>query len=96
VDWTLTPAGLAVAAPDCFALDGRDGALRFTLVRSPVYAWHDPAKLEPQGHYRHTDQGEHYFRFRLWPDATPEVAGMAALSLHDVPVCLDWTRGMGR
>jgi len=96
VDWTLTPGGLAVAAPDCFALDGREGAIRFTLVRSPVYAWHDPTKLDPAEHYRHTDQGEHHFRFRLWPEATEEIAEDAAASLHDPPVCLDWTGGMGR
>lgn len=96
VDWTLTPAGLAVAAPDCFALDGRDGALRFTLVRSPVYAWHDPTTLDPAQHYRHTDQGEHQFRFRLRPEATATTAEEAAASLHDPPVCLDWTRGMGK
>jgi len=96
VDWTLTPAGLALAAPDCFALDGREGSVRFTLVRSPVYAWHDPTKLDPSERYSYTDQGEHHFRFRILRDASPGAASVAASSLHDAPVCLDWTRGMER
>jgi alpha-mannosidase len=96
VDWTLTPGGCAVAAPDCFALDGRNGELRLTLVRSPVYAWHDPTRLSPYEAYRYTDQGEHLFRFRVLADATAADAADAAAALHDPPVCLDWTKGIRR
>ena len=94
VDWTLSPDGWGIVAPDCFALDARDGELRFTLVRSPVYAWHEPTVLDPGGRYRHTDQGEHAFRFRWIPRATPRNLEAAALSFHNPPVCLDWTEGM--
>lgn len=93
-DWTSTPAGTVIACPDCFSLDGRENHIRFTLVRSPVYAWHDPAKLEDDAYYRYTDQGEHFFTFRLLPNAREERARQTAMALHRPPICLDWTAGM--
>lgn len=92
-DWTLAPGGPGIAAPDCWALDGEGREIRFTLVRSPVFAWHDPQKLEPSGGYRYTDQGEHGYRFVVVPAATADELEAAALVMP--PICLDWTRGMG-
>jgi hypothetical protein len=63
-------------------------------LRSPVFAWHDPAVLEPQRAYRYTDQGGHRFRFaiRAGADAGRCAADAAAFNLP--PACLDWTKGM--
>ncbi len=63
------PAGLVVANDGIYAADVRDGAMRLSLLRSPIYAFHDPAKPEPGKEHPYTDQGEHFFRFRLIPHA---------------------------
>lgn len=39
--------------------------IRMSLVRSPIYAWHDPRVIEPGVEYKYTDQGEHNFRYSL-------------------------------
>ncbi len=94
-DWTLAQPGLGVVAPDCWALDGEGAEVRFTLVRSPVFAWHDPQKLDPGQGYRYTDQGEHFYRFALFPRASAEALEAAVAALTRPPLCLDWTLGMG-
>jgi alpha-mannosidase len=40
-----------------------------TVLRSPVYAHHDPAVLDPEGEYRYMDQGFQQFRYLLLPHA---------------------------
>ena len=98
VDWTLVDrendSTLGIVCPDCSGIDGRDDSLRFTTLRSPVYAWHDPAQLEDDASYRWTDQGEHVFRFLILEDAAPEALKALALSNHRPPVCFDWTKGI--
>jgi alpha-mannosidase len=98
MDWTLVGladgAPLGIAMPDCSAMDGRDDALRFTLLRSPAYAWHDPARLPPGRVHRYLDQGEQTFRCALLPEATAASITTLALGMHRPPICIDWTRGM--
>jgi len=98
MNWTLLEmedgSSLGVVCPDCFGLDGVEDSLRFTLLRSPAYAWHDPRKLDDQAFYRWTDQCEHGFRFILFDNATPEKLTNMALSQHRPPICYDWTKGM--
>jgi alpha-mannosidase len=38
-----------------------------TAVRSPVYSWHDPRRLDPDGFYTYQDQGVQSFRYLLVP-----------------------------
>jgi len=95
VDWTMADSGIGIAGPHCFSLDGSDNRLRFTLLRSPIYAWHHPTLPDPHSWYAHTDQGEHRFTFRLQYPSSPEKLRTAALSVHRRPICLDWTGGMG-
>ncbi len=69
------PAGLAVvnnakhgydvAAAD----DARSPSIGITAVRSPVYSWHDPRLLDPEGFYSFQDQGSQTFRYLLVPHA---------------------------
>jgi alpha-mannosidase len=59
---------LAIAAPAVFSASVQDGAVRFTLLRSPSAAWHDPTPLDYRPDCHLTDQGEHEFHFVLWPD----------------------------
>jgi len=98
VDWTLLNmddgAKIGIVCPDCYGVDGTLNVLRFTLLRSPVYAWHDPTKLDKNSFYRYTDRGEHRFRFTLMLDLDPEELKRMALSEHRPPICYDWTKGM--
>jgi alpha-mannosidase len=41
--------------------------LAMTVLRSPIYAHHDPVVPEPQGHYSFIDQGIQTFNYRLLP-----------------------------
>ena len=50
--------------------DGRPGtspSIGVTVVRSPVFAWHDPTTLSPDGVYSHQDQGFQRFTYALVP-----------------------------
>ncbi|MCX7030826.1 MAG: hypothetical protein NTU62_12000, partial [Spirochaetes bacterium] len=98
IDWTVAHAGrdgmVGVACPDCFALSGEGREIAFTLLRSPAFAWHDPAVLELSRPHRYTDQGEHRFRFTVRAGAGGECCAADALGLHRPPVCIDWTKGM--
>ena len=51
---------------DCkYGYSVKDNEIRLSLVRSPIFAWHDPKVLEPGVEYQHTDQGEHHFKYSL-------------------------------
>jgi alpha-mannosidase len=53
-----------------FAVDGSKAGkpvLAMTAVRSPVYAWHDPRRLDDDGVYEYLDQGIQRFTYRLQP-----------------------------
>ncbi len=56
--WDVSPAGSA-------ALDVP--SIGITAVRSPVYSWHDPRLLDPDGIYSFQDQGVQHFRMELVP-----------------------------
>jgi len=61
--------GLA-ALNDCkYAYDARDGELRLSILRSPVYAFHAPRQIEPGVIYNYTDQDPQYVRLALVPHA---------------------------
>ena len=94
VDWTMTDSGIGIVTPHCFSLDGSENSVRFTLLRSPIYAWHHPTQPDPRSWYAHTDQGEHRFTFLIQCPASTEKLRTAALSVHRRPICLDWTGGM--
>ncbi|WP_211267205.1 alpha-mannosidase [Nonomuraea candida] len=70
-----TRAGLAVVNNAKHGYDvsppgpGRGPSIGVTVVRSPVYAWHDPRLLDPDGHYSYQDQGTQRFSYLLVPHA---------------------------
>ena len=45
------------------------GDIGITVARSPVYACHEPAMLDPDGIYDYLDQGRQEFTYRLLPHA---------------------------
>jgi alpha-mannosidase len=58
------PSAQALLVQDgAFACDALAGTVSVTLVRSSVFAFHDPVKLDPQDPQDETDQGLHHFRF---------------------------------
>ncbi len=67
------PAGLVVVNDAKHGYDASPAAadatasLGITAVRSPVYAWHDPRELDPDGAYTYQDQGVQRFRYQLVP-----------------------------
>ena len=63
-------AALAMVSRDVFGADVQpDGTIRLTLLRSPVYAHHDPFVVVPEDPYPVCDQGEHEYRISLMPMA---------------------------
>ncbi|HEV7741845.1 MAG TPA: glycoside hydrolase family 38 C-terminal domain-containing protein [Pseudolysinimonas sp.] len=68
-------AGLTVIATGKHGWDvspgsaGEGPSIGITAVRSPVYSWHDPRLLDPEGVYAFQDQGVQRFRYELIPHA---------------------------
>ncbi|MDR1432350.1 MAG: alpha-mannosidase [Propionibacteriaceae bacterium] len=46
---------------------GWSPSIGITALRSPVYSWHDPRTLDPDGLYAFQDQGLQHFRYLLVP-----------------------------
>lgn len=62
-----------------YSVPGAD--LRLSVVRSPVYAHHDPRRLETGREYLYQDQGEQSFRMWLVPHTGPwQEAGVVRLA----------------
>ncbi|GHH75939.1 alpha-mannosidase [Streptomyces sulfonofaciens] len=61
------PAGLVVANDGKYGHDVTGGEIGVTALRSPVYAWHEPHRLDPDGVHDHLDQGRQDFRLLLIP-----------------------------
>ena len=87
----------AVASPDVTGADVQpDGVIRLTLLRSPVYAHHDPFPLPAENDYPVTDQGEHEYRILLLPEAAGvEEIRRGSFRLSDPLWFSECTRGCG-
>ncbi|MDR1161834.1 MAG: twin-arginine translocation signal domain-containing protein [Tannerellaceae bacterium] len=59
--------GLTVLNDAKYGYDIKENDMRVTIVRSPVFAWHDPKKLDPDEEYVWMDQGIQTFRLKLVP-----------------------------
>lgn len=65
-------AGVTVIATNKHGYDTSPGAepsIGITAVRSPVYSWHDPRLLDPDGVYSFQDQGIQQFSYEVVPHA---------------------------
>jgi hypothetical protein len=71
-DWSLLGnenGKVAVISPDIFGWDVQAKDARFTLVRSPGYAHHTPAKMNAADRsYQFIDMGEHEYRVLIATD----------------------------
>jgi alpha-mannosidase len=61
--------GLTVINDAKHGYDVRGGDIGISVVRSPVWAWHDPRELEEGGDVEYMDLGRQSFRVRLVPHA---------------------------
>ena len=89
VDVGGAAGGLSVLNDSVYAYDARPGALRMSLLRSPIYAFHEPRKVAPGVQYRYTAQGRHTFRLALTPrqgELSCAAATRDALALNAPPV----------
>ncbi|XID93446.1 alpha-mannosidase [Paenibacillaceae bacterium WGS1546] len=65
--------------------------MAMTVLRSPIYAHHDPKVPDPDGHYAFVDQGIQRFRYALLPhEGSWEEAGTVrrAAELNQPPISL--------
>ncbi len=63
------PDQTVVIANDAkYSYAAKDGTLFITVVRSPVFAHHDPIELRDDAHLRYMDQGPQSFTLRLYGD----------------------------
>ncbi|HVV56980.1 MAG TPA: glycoside hydrolase family 38 C-terminal domain-containing protein [Gaiellaceae bacterium] len=69
VDVSADGRGLSVCTDAKVGHDVRGGSIGVTVVRSPVWAWHEPRQLDPDATYEYMDQGRQDFRVRLVPHA---------------------------
>jgi alpha-mannosidase len=67
VDVSGEGRGLAVINDAKYGYDVRAGEIGISAVRSPVWAWHEPQKLDEGGEYEYMDQGRQTFSVRLVP-----------------------------
>jgi alpha-mannosidase len=81
--------GVALLNDSKYGYDAMPDELRLTLLRSPAYAHHDPAKLAEDREYLFTDQGVHVIRYRLLPhsgDVTGNEIARRALEFNVPPI----------
>jgi alpha-mannosidase len=67
VDVSGRDRGLTVVNDAKYGYDVRGGDIGISVVRSPVWAWHDPRELEEGGDFEFMDKGRQAFVVRLVP-----------------------------
>lgn len=60
-------AGWSVLNDGKYGFDVQEAEIGMTVARSPVYAWHNPKKLDPAATYHYLDQGTQHFSYGLVP-----------------------------
>ena len=86
--------GMGIISPHCFSCSGNDGFFNLTLLRSPTFAWHDPAKIEDPNRFYNTDQGLSSYRIRICFDINIDKMDKYTDEILYKPRCYDWTKGM--
>ena len=75
--------GLCLVNDGIYGYDACGAELRLSLLRSPIYAFHQPREVVPGVRYYYVDQGTHTFRLCLlphdgdWREMAPDRAAMA-------------------
>ena len=82
-------SGLCVLNNGVYSASARDSVMQFTLLRSPIFAHHQPAHPRPDINHNYMEFGEHRFSFRvLISDSMveQEVYGREALAFNQQPI----------
>jgi alpha-mannosidase len=58
-------AGVSILNDGKYSSDVLGAEIGLTVLRSPIFAWHDPFVPEPEGVYPFTDQGIQEFRYAI-------------------------------
>lgn len=85
------PYGFSLLNDGKYSLDVNVRDIGLTVLRSPAYAHHIPAVLEPDGHYTFIDQGIQHFHYTLFPHiGSWETAGTVrrAAELNQPPAAM--------
>jgi alpha-mannosidase len=85
------PYGVSLLNDGKYSFDALGRALSMTVLRSPIYAHHDPTLPQPDEHYSFVDQGMQRFSYTILPHAGSwEQAGTVrrAAELNQPPVAL--------
>ena len=85
------PYGFSLLNDGKYSLDVNVRDIGLTVLRSPAYAHHIPAVLEPDGSYAFIDQGIQRFRYTLFPHTGSwEKAGTVrrAAQLNQPPIAM--------
>ncbi|MBW3612397.1 MAG: alpha-mannosidase [Chloroflexi bacterium] len=69
VDVSGADDGVSILNDGKYSSDVLDGEIGLTVLRSPIYAWHDPFVPDDDGVYPYTDQGVQSFRYAILPHA---------------------------
>lgn len=83
--------GLSILNDGKYSFAARECELDLTVLRSPIYAHHDPRVPEPEGRYTFLDQGVQRFSYSLVPHAGSwEGAGTVrqAAELNQPPIAI--------
>ena len=93
-----TVFGCSILNDAKYSFDVYNRDIGMTVLRSPVYAHHDPAVPVPDGHYSYIDQGIQRFHYTILPhDGSWEQGGTVrrAAELNQRPVVLNVTAHEG-
>lgn len=61
------PYGVSLLNDGKFGFDCLESDMRMSLLRSPIYCFHNPARREPDREYLYIDQGAQTIRYALLP-----------------------------
>jgi alpha-mannosidase len=89
VDVSGTDGGVSILNDGKYSSDVLAGEIGLTVLRSPIYAWHDPFVPDGDGVYPFTDQGIQTFRYAILPhDGDWRAAGTVrhAMELNTEPM----------
>lgn len=80
--------GLSVINDSKYSVDFHDNTIGFTVLRSPVYAHHDPYVLREDEEYSYIDQGIQHFTYVILPHAGSwrQAGTMKAAALLNQPM----------
>ncbi|MBZ4665910.1 alpha-mannosidase [Mahella sp.] len=82
--------GLSIATDSLYSYDIDGTDMRITVLRSPVYAQHDPHKPNPEEEYEYTDQGVHEFRYVLYPHRGDWQQSRTVKYAHELNAPIPW------